>query len=78
MISIQNLSNLGPVQNRSRFIKTDGNLDFSEFLAEVRVVQLAFISNQIEYNAINQLSLTSLFFPITFCLSPSKIKNILT
>ena len=77
MISPQNLLNLGPVQNRSRFIKAEGNLDFSEFLSEAGIVQMVYFSNQTVYNVTNQLSLSSYFLPLTFHLSPNDISKIL-
>ena len=70
MISTLNLSNLRPAQNRSRFTITKGNLDFSEFLAEVAVVLLRYFSNQLEWNVIKQLSFNEFVLSNNFPFEP--------
>ena len=62
MISTQNLSHFEPVEKRSRFMKSVGNLDFDEFFLEVGVFQIGSFSKQMECDVINQLSLTGSFF----------------
>ena len=46
-------------------MKVDYNLDFDEFLAEVYAALTGTFANQAEFDAINQFSSTSSFFPIT-------------
>ena len=66
MISTQNLSQLEPVEKRSRFMKSVGHLDVDEFFVDVGVIQIGFFSKQMECDMIYQLSLTRPFFPTNF------------
>ena len=42
--------------------------DFDEFLAELGVAQMGIFSNQVEFDAIDQLCSMSSFFPTTLHL----------
>ena len=66
MISTQNISHFKPIEERSRFIKSVGYLDFDEFFVEVGVISIGSFSTQMEYDIIYQLSLTRSFFPRNF------------
>ena len=52
MISTQNLSNVGPSENRNWFVKVVRNLKFDSFITEMGVVQLGPFSNQTECDVI--------------------------
>ena len=56
MISTQNISYFEPVENRIRFMKSVGYLDFDEFFVEVGVIQIEYFSKQMECDMIYQLS----------------------
>ena len=52
-------SKFASTENRHRYMKVKGNLDFDEFLAEVGVAQMRIFLNQAEFDAIYQLCYTS-------------------
>ena len=66
MISTQSLSPFEPVEKRSRFMKSNGYLDFDEFFVEVGVIQIGSFSKQMECDMIYLLSWTRSFFPTNF------------
>ena len=49
------------------------NLNFDEFLVEVRVAQTGIFLNQAKFDAIYQLCSTSSFFPTTLHLGPNTV-----
>ena len=73
MFLTQNVSKLGPTENRRRFMKIKDDLDFDEFFAEVGVVQMGIFSNSTEFSAINQLCFPSLSFQTTVHLDHNTI-----
>ena len=72
MISTLNLSHFEPVEKRSRFTKS------IDFVVEVGVIQIGYLSKQMVCDMIYQLSLTRYFFPTNFHSNLNTIKKILT